>query len=85
MSKRVSAAMALAVFLVAVVAALAVHGQSRRGCCKVRDSSGAQWKVSDRNETYKQCIQRNEDEDGDNVLDQRGLVWWDKRCASEED
>lgn len=47
------------------------------GCCKTRPSANASWVESHRD--LNQCRDQNQG-DGDNVFDERGLVWWDVRC-----
>jgi len=47
------------------------------GCCKERASYKAGW--SNNGATFKQCKDLNR-QDGDDVFQQRGLVWWDVRC-----
>ncbi len=50
------------------------------GCCKERESYGASWHKSDLGTDFAKCKERNQSKDGDNVFDERGLVWWDVRC-----
>ena len=54
----------------------AVFAQS--GCCKERSSYDGRWGRNGR--SYEDCKALNDKKDGDNVLDERGLVWWDARC-----
>ena len=44
------------------------------GACKVRDSSAAVW--SSNGMAFEACKALNQQRDGDNVFDERGLVWW---------
>ncbi|MFQ5853641.1 MAG: hypothetical protein ACE5JU_24035 [Candidatus Binatia bacterium] len=48
------------------------------GCCMQRSSYGAQW--SPNGLSFMACRQLNQSSDGDNVFDQRGLVWWNVNC-----
>jgi hypothetical protein len=48
------------------------------GCCKDRDSLTGSWRKK-LGMSFKECESLNR-KDGDNVLDQRGLVWWDVQC-----
>jgi hypothetical protein len=48
------------------------------GCCKQRASYGAPWYPNRKN--FRDCENLNRNSDGDNVFDQRGLVWWDANC-----
>ena len=48
------------------------------GCCKERSSYKAKWYQNGRN--FGQCKALNQNKDGDNVFDRRGLVWWDSQC-----
>ena len=48
------------------------------GCCKERASIKAGWI---RNQLdFVNCRSMNQNQDGDNVFDQRGRVWWDTQC-----
>lgn len=48
------------------------------GCCKERPSLTSEWRPNGM--SFRDCENSNRNKDGDNVLDQRGLVWWDVRC-----
>jgi len=48
------------------------------GCCKERPSLTSEWRRNGM--SFPECEKLNRSRDGDNVLDQRGLVWWDVRC-----
>ena len=52
---------------------------ARSGCCKERVAYGAPW-VQMANVDYQACESINLQKDGDNVLDRRGLIWWDSEC-----
>jgi hypothetical protein len=67
------------VLAVAVLAAFPCHNQllAVDGCCKVRNSLAERWQQN--GASFAQCENLNR-KDRDNVLDQRGLVWWDMRC-----
>jgi hypothetical protein len=47
------------------------------GCCKERPSLASAWRPNGM--SFRECENLNR-KDGDNVFDQRGLVWWDVRC-----
>jgi len=47
------------------------------GCCKQRDSLASDWRKNGL--SFSECENLNR-KDGDNVLDRRGLVWWDVQC-----
>lgn len=51
---------------------------AQSGCCKRRASLSAPW--SRTNESFEACKRANDQTDRDDVLDQRGLVWWDSSC-----
>ena len=48
------------------------------GCCKQRASYGAPWYPNGMN--FQDCANFNENTDGDDVFNRRGLVWWDVNC-----
>jgi hypothetical protein len=49
------------------------------GCCKRRASLTSEWgRMS--GASFTDCENLNRKEDNDNVLDRRGLVWWDVQC-----
>jgi len=48
------------------------------GCCLDRHSYRAQWRPN--RMTFRECSNKNRREDGDNIFDRAGLVWWDVRC-----
>jgi hypothetical protein len=47
------------------------------GSCKERDSYSSPWRGNGR--SFEDCKAYNQRRDGDNVFDERGLVWWDSR------
>ena len=47
------------------------------GCCKERNSLSRGWSKS--GVPFIECKSRNR-RDRDNVLDERGFVWWDVKC-----
>jgi len=49
------------------------------GCCKERGSYSSPWGRNGAG--FEGCEQQNRQKDGDNVYDERGLVWWDARCS----
>ena len=46
------------------------------GCCMHREDSGP-WRVKHRE--FQRCLEENRD-DGDNVMDRQGSVWWNSAC-----
>ena len=51
------------------------------GCCKARESYWKPW--YEINITFKDCEDLNQEvEDGDNVFEESGQVWWDVVCES---
>lgn len=47
------------------------------GSCKERSSYGSPWRGNGR--SFEDCKAYNQQRDGDNVFDARGLVWWDSQ------
>lgn len=48
------------------------------GCCKQRDSYRARWYPNGMD--FKRCETENQKQDGDNIFDEQGLLWWDVNC-----
>ena len=65
----------------AAVASLSVtvgrQASAMDGSCKDRTSNTAPWQPN--RLTFEQCKARNQQQDGDNVFDEQGLIWWDVR------
>lgn len=70
--------LAVAVAVVAGGSGMAPDAATISGACKERDSYDAQWRFNGR--SFEECKADNQRRDGDNVFDQRGLVWWDSRA-----
>jgi hypothetical protein len=46
------------------------------GCCK--DKTSGSWKKN--RLTQNQCIRKNKQTDGDDLLKSKGVYWWDNQC-----
>jgi hypothetical protein len=78
--KRISLIVGLPLAAVALVATLPYDNQSFAvyGCCKARKDYWEQWGKTLFN--FKDCEEKNERQDGDNVFDEQGYWWWDVEC-----
>ncbi len=47
------------------------------GCCKQRDSYKDNWHRNGQN--FIECQAANQ-QDGDNIFEEAGLIWWDRSC-----
>jgi hypothetical protein len=52
---------------------------AQSGCCKRRASLRDPW--SRTGDSFDGCKRLNDQIDKDNVLDERGLIWWDSNCS----
>lgn len=68
-------------FLMIAALLLSFQGSNKlyavSGCCKERNSYKENW--SKNGMSFNACKSLNQ-KDGDNVTEQRGLVWWDTQC-----
>ena len=48
------------------------------GCCKERKSYKGKWFKN--NMSFAGCKKQNS-QDGDDVFDKSGLIWWDMKCV----
>lgn len=51
------------------------------GCCKERESFRAPWRKNGL--SFESCKRLNDRRDRDDVSQEEGLVWWDRRCSGE--
>jgi hypothetical protein len=49
------------------------------GCCKERKDDGYAWKKN--GQSFAKCQASNKEKDeGDNIMQRKGRVWWDVGC-----
>lgn len=73
--RRMGRRLAVAILITAVgVGALGGSAAALTGSCKERSSSAAAW--TSNGKPFESCQALNQQKDGDNVFDERGLVWW---------
>jgi hypothetical protein len=75
--RRVLTSLSVVAVVAAAGALCAPDAAAISGACKQRDSYSGPWRFN--NLGFDECKAENQRRDGDNVFDERGLVWWDSR------